>query len=188
MNDIFYSRQTQCPTRCKPNKKVPNYRMKSCQLSIKKSLRTKDYLYPKAWDRHPQPWDRYPQPWDMCPQPANKDYRFIRSISKNKYTTPTVITATAPLCPTASLAKPIAIGNTVPPKSPIIIKPETSFFFCGIASNAWEKITGKMFELPKPIRAMQMYIIVFSWKTNNPTIAANIHNTLMPKKVRGAIF
>ena len=23
-----------------------------------------------------------------------------------------------------------------------------------------------------------MYIIVFSWKTNNPTIAANIHNTL----------
>ena len=51
MNDIFYSRQTQCPTRCKPNKKVPNYRMKSCQLSIKKSLRTKDYLYPKAWDR-----------------------------------------------------------------------------------------------------------------------------------------
>ncbi len=60
--------------------KVPNYRMKSCQLSIKKSLRTKDYLYPKAWDRHPQPWDRYPQPWDMCPQPANKDYRFIRSI------------------------------------------------------------------------------------------------------------
>ena len=80
MNDIFYSRQTQCPTRCKPNKKVPNYRMKSCQLSIKKSLRTKDYLYPKAWDRHQQPWDRYPQPWDMCPQPANKDYRFIRSI------------------------------------------------------------------------------------------------------------
>ena len=76
MNDIFYSRQTQCPTRCKPNKKVPNYRMKSCQLSIKKSLRTKDYLYPKAWDRHPQPWDRYPQPWDMCPQPANKDYRY----------------------------------------------------------------------------------------------------------------
>ena len=48
MTDIFYSRQTQCPTRCKPNKKVPNYRMKSCQLSIKKSLRTKDYLYPKA--------------------------------------------------------------------------------------------------------------------------------------------
>ena len=87
MNDIFYSRQTQCPTRCKPNKKVPNYRMKSCQLSIKKSLRTKDYLYPKAWDRHPQPWDRYPQPWDRYPQPwdmyaqlANKDYRFIRSI------------------------------------------------------------------------------------------------------------
>lgn len=80
MNDIFYSRQTQCPTHCKPNKKVPNYRMKSYQLSIKKSLRTKDYLYPKAWDRHPQPWDRYPQPWDMCPQPANKDYRFIRSI------------------------------------------------------------------------------------------------------------
>lgn len=61
-------------------KKVPNYRMKSCQLSIKKSLRTKDYLYPKAWDRHPQPWDMCPQPWDMCPQPANKDYRFIRSI------------------------------------------------------------------------------------------------------------
>ena len=51
MNDIFYSRQTQCPTHCKPNKKVSNYRMKSCQLSIKKSLRTKDYLYPKAWDR-----------------------------------------------------------------------------------------------------------------------------------------
>ena len=51
-----------------------------CQLSIKKSLRTKDYLYPKAWDRHPQPWDRYPQPWDMYPQLANKDYRFIRSI------------------------------------------------------------------------------------------------------------
>ena len=43
-----------------------------------------------------------------------------------------------------------------------------------------------MFELPKPIRAMQMYIIAFSWKTNNPTIAANIHNTLMPKKVRGS--
>ncbi|KXT38761.1 hypothetical protein HMPREF2141_00310 [Bacteroides uniformis] len=54
--------------------------MKSCLLSIKKSLRTKDYLYPKAWDRHPQPWDRYPQPWDMYAQLANKDYRFIRSI------------------------------------------------------------------------------------------------------------
>ena len=54
--------------------------MKSCQLSIIQFLRTKDDLYPNAWDRHPQPWDRYPQPWDMCPQPANKDYRFIRSI------------------------------------------------------------------------------------------------------------
>ena len=49
-------------------------------VGMGEALRTKDYLYPKAWDRHPQPWDRYPQPWDMCPQPANKDYRFIRSI------------------------------------------------------------------------------------------------------------
>ncbi|TGY01201.1 hypothetical protein E5355_15775 [Bacteroides muris (ex Afrizal et al. 2022)] len=62
------------------SKKVAKYRTKSCQLPIKKFLRTKDYLYPKAWDRHPQAGDRYPQLWDMRPHPANKHYRFIRSI------------------------------------------------------------------------------------------------------------
>ena len=66
---------------------------------------------------------------------AQRTYEEMERLTVNEQVT-TVITATAPLCPTASLAKPIAIGNTVPPKSPIIIKPETSFFFCGIASNA----------------------------------------------------
>lgn len=64
--------------------------------------------------------------------------------------------------PIASLATPIASGNIVPPNKPIIISPLTSFFFCGIASNACEKIIGKIFELPKPIRAIHTYIIVIS--------------------------
>ena len=43
-----------------------------------------------------------------------------------------VMTAIAPFCPIeVSDATPIANGNTVPPKSPIIIKPDTSFFLPG---------------------------------------------------------
>ncbi len=50
-----------------------------------------------------------------------------------RYTTPTVITATAPSCePMASLATPMTSGKTVPPKSPIIMSPLMAFFFSGI--------------------------------------------------------
>ena len=45
--------------------------------------------------------------------------------------TPMAITATAPACPMASLQKPMTSGKMVPPKSPIIISPETSFCLSG---------------------------------------------------------
>ena len=80
----------------------------------------------------------------------------ILLIKNIKYKTPTVITATEPVCERkASLAQPINIGKTVPPIRPIIIKPETSFFLAGILSKAWEKIIGKIFEFPSPIKAIQ---------------------------------
>lgn len=47
--------------------------------------------------------------------------------------TPTVMTMTAPTwLAMASLAKPMKSGNTVPPKSPIIISPLMAFFFPGM--------------------------------------------------------
>ena len=39
-------------------------------------------------------------------------------------------------CPQVSLAKPIIKGKTVPPKSPMIISPLTSFFLSGMARSA----------------------------------------------------
>ena len=68
-----------------------------------------------------------------------------------RYMTPTVITATAPAWPMASAAKPIARGKTVPPKRPMIIRPDTSFFSDGDDMSAWENITENTLELPKPI-------------------------------------
>ena len=50
----------------------------------------------------------------------------------------------------------VSNGNTVPPNSPIIINPETSFFFSGMANNACENIIENTLELPKPIMAMQI--------------------------------
>ncbi len=49
------------------------------------------------------------------------------------------MTATAPAWPTASLATPMISGKTVPPKSPIIISPDTSFCFSGTDSKACAK-------------------------------------------------
>ena len=46
------------------------------------------------------------------------------------------MTAIAPFCPKASLANPIANGNTVPPNNPMIIRPDTSFFLSGSAESA----------------------------------------------------
>ena len=62
--------------------------------------------------------------------------------------TPTAITSTAPACPMASLAKPMKSGKIVPPKRPIIIKPDTSFCFSGIDSRAVAKHMEKTLELP----------------------------------------
>ncbi len=62
--------------------------------------------------------------------------------------TPTAITSTAPACPIASLMKPISSGKMVPPNSPIIIRPLTSFCFSGIDSKAVAKHMEKTFELP----------------------------------------
>ena len=58
--------------------------------------------------------------------------------------TPMAMTMTAPACPMASLAKPISNGKTVPPKSPIIIRPDTSFCFWGMEVSAWAKQMEKM--------------------------------------------
>lgn len=91
--------------------------------------------------------------------------------------------ATAPACPRASLANPMAIGKIVPPKSPMIIRPDTSFFLSGCASNACEKRMGKIFELPNPINAMQIYRICVECDTNKPAMAAPINTVLTAKKV-----
>ena len=58
------------------------------------------------------------------------------------------MTMTAPACPIASLAKPIRSGKMVPPNNPMIIRPETSFCFCGIAVSACAKQMEKMFGKP----------------------------------------
>ena len=62
--------------------------------------------------------------------------------------TPTAMTNTAPACPMASLAKPMKSGKMVPPKSPIIISPLTSFCLLGIDSRAVAKHMENTFELP----------------------------------------
>ncbi len=64
------------------------------------------------------------------------------------------MTMTAPACPTASLAKPINNGNTVPPKSPMIIKPDTSFCLSGTDNRASENAMEKILEFPYPTNAM----------------------------------
>ena len=69
------------------------------------------------------------------------------------------MTATAPLCPMASLATPISSGKTVPPKSPIIISPETSFFLSGTAVSACAKMMGNTLEFPNPMSAIHIYIM-----------------------------
>ena len=45
-----------------------------------------------------------------------------------------------------------------------------------------------MFEFPKPIKAIQIYMIVFEWKRKSPTIAINIKMTLKAKKFLAAIM
>ena len=60
----------------------------------------------------------------------------------------------APTCPSASAAKPMAKGKTVPPKRPMIIRPEISFFSSGEESSACAKMMEKTLELPKPTKAM----------------------------------
>lgn len=73
----------------------------------------------------------------------------------SRYATPTAITAAAQICGycvpaalAASLANPMKRGKTVPPKSPMIIRPDTSFFFSGAESIACEKTMEKTLELP----------------------------------------
>ena len=95
------------------------------------------------------------------------------------------ITATAPIWPTLSLANPISIGNMVPPNKPIIIRPETSFLFSGSAKSAWENIIENTLEFPKPISAMQAYIMVLVWKTDSPIMAASKNRTLTRKNGLG---
>ena len=56
--------------------------------------------------------------------------------------------STAPACPILSLAKPISKGKMVPPKSPIIISPLTSFCFSGTLSKARASTIEKMLLLP----------------------------------------
>lgn len=53
------------------------------------------------------------------------------------------MTATAPFCPTASLATPISNGKMVPPNRPMIIRPEISFFFSGTAQKGLGEYDGK---------------------------------------------
>lgn len=63
----------------------------------------------------------------------------------------------APVCDwTASEANPMSKGNIVPPKSPIIINPDTSFCCCGLDSNACENRMENTFEFPNPTNAMQV--------------------------------
>ena len=96
-----------------------------------------------------------------------------------------VITVIAPVWPIASAANPMASGKIVPPKSPMIIRPETSFFSLGTLTRAREKITEKTFELPKPISAIPIYMGVNAWHTNSIAMATSIIATLMPKKTFG---
>ena len=58
------------------------------------------------------------------------------------------MTATAPACPMVSLMKPMTSGKMVPPKSPMIIRPDTSFCLSGTESSASENAIEKMLELP----------------------------------------
>ncbi len=49
---------------------------------------------------------------------------------------PMLITANAPVCEdSVSVASPMKKGKTVPPKSPIIISPDASFFLSGLCSK-----------------------------------------------------
>ena len=58
------------------------------------------------------------------------------------------ITSTAPICPMASLAKPMRSGKMVPPKRPMIMSPLTSFCFSGMAVRACAKHMEKTLLLP----------------------------------------
>ena len=81
----------------------------------------------------------------------------------------------------------MASGNTVTPKSPIIISPDTSFFSFGEFISACENIMENTFELPKPINPIPTYSIVSVSHTKRINIPANIMTTLTPKKSRGDI-
>ena len=58
------------------------------------------------------------------------------------------MTSTAPACPLLSLASPMSSGKIVPPKSPIIMSPLTSFCFSGTLSKARASTIEKMLLLP----------------------------------------
>ena len=79
----------------------------------------------------------------------------------------------------------MARGNTVPPKRPIIISPDTSFFSLGEVLRACANTTENTFELPKPIRPIPIYRAVRVLHTNSIPIATSIIATLNPKNSLG---
>ena len=97
-----------------------------------------------------------------------------------------LITITAPICPMASLAKPITSGKIVPPNRPIIIRPDISFCWLCLV-NACEKQIGNTFELPKPIRAIATYNISCDCENAKMPIEASIRTTLVIKNDRSEI-
>ena len=68
-------------------------------------------------------------------------------------------------------------GNMVPPNSPIIIRPDTSFFLSGKDSTAWENTSEKMLELPKPTNAMAVYRTALLSPTARPNMERAIMTT-----------
>ena len=104
-----------------------------------------------------------------------------------RYKTPAVITPTAPACPIESAANPMARGNTVPPKRPIIMSPDTSSFSLGEEFKAWANTTENTFELPNPINPIPMYREVRVSQTNNIPMARSIIPTLIPRNIFGDI-
>jgi len=97
------------------------------------------------------------------------------------------MTITAPICPIASLAKPITSGKMVPPNSPIIIRPDISFCWLFFVSNACEKQMGNTFELPKPISAIATYSKFCDCDIANMPIEIIINTTLAIKNERSEI-
>ena len=79
----------------------------------------------------------------------------------------------------------MANGKMVPPKRPMIIRPDTSFFSLGDDMRACEKITEKTLELPNPISPIPIYNAVSDSHTKSMPIATSIMTTLSPKKSRG---